>query len=1454
MSNEFPETVETFLDLICKDHGTVVAIREILPTGKSGAFVALVDCSGALDGVYVLKVDAVPIGREDEETRHKQALKDGAFSGKLPAIVLSERSGSHYCLLIKIAGESRLDWRPLVVALRLFRSAYSKFATIAWTPPLFVFGDQIPSARIVSDTIGYKLIESKGGRIKKHLTQFVGEDFLSRSLFLHNEQLLPNPFVFASSTDTHGPILRPLLGPVHGDCHVQNLFVKADQDGAVQDVYLIDLATYQSHSLFFFDHAYIELATMLRQMDQLGERRWLEFVSALSRDSANPPLEPQERGWFEDILASRIDAFDLASKSYADRMDDLRLQFLLAHVAAGLAFLHKVPRQGSSSGGLTTSQYRQSFIWSAVFLRQLFQAVGLPMEQEFPGETNVPLLGKTISTEGPIPSEAEWKRVKYFDANGFNVLVISKIADPVPPDIVSLPWTLVIDFREQAPSEAEFQALERLFRQTWPGEPVPDPKLLTRGGIWYFANGRGDLSGVEPTTTPAEWRRRYRRPFDDLLLRISETVSPVDVRALVLTDGFTFDQVRLVVESLDTAFHAALAPLVIASGAQPPQAIDGIPTVPATLDATIVALRGARAASSAGGDAALLPRRHGAEVVLRTLPPELLARVSRDLTVLFRSRAQVFPQDRTFGVDFRRGMPIEWAELAQNLDVPRSAAFDYYYKQIEDTLVASSNHTINLLHEPSAGGTTLSRRLAWQFMARFPTVCLEQVSTDTASYLRELFQFCSLPVLVLMESTVITESEREGLLQQLREDNTRAVFLWVSRAYGDRENKDILSGKLDDSEASLFLAGYLEQVTDDARREALQRLASSFEFLDQRNPFFFGLTAFGENFLGIERLIEDVMNGLPEPNGKALLSDLALVSLYANEGFPLHEFDELCHRVNDGKWPVDPGSLFLLCTATHVKVSHSLLAERVLASMARVKNQWRTDLPLFSRVLLGHLASLEHKVSDRVQNVVQRLFITRDIESALRADADVEVGGIATQRRFSPLINDLGNVAQARSIFRRVVQQWPKEPHYAAHLARHLLYEEPKEIEEAVQIATRAEKVPQAADDAALVHVAGMAYRVRMEGHLREAQSDGQALSSVEDAVRADFQQSIEHFARSTALKPTNEHGLVATVQTASTLLRLSTEIAKATDLAAFLRQPSHGWYLEALALAEESIENLRNRPHTSIRARKTIAEWGLVYGRIDRVVTELRILASRHEDMSVRRALCVAIVARAKYKWNSIPQMDLRTIALMMERNIHQQGVRGSDIRRWLSAYRRLHSFDVSVAIERLIDWHNLSPESIDPVFYLYVLYYLRWLTAPSPREGLASQVGEWLKVCQTNRPLGARSWSYEWLEQSGDAYRIAHFSDDLDFDPPSIIRASDHPDRKKLESRLVRISGIMRNYRGPQNASLDLGQDITVRITPLDRLSKDDEGKRVSVFVSFSYDGIVGWDPILATGMAVA
>ncbi|MBZ0164823.1 MAG: hypothetical protein K8H74_19190 [Notoacmeibacter sp.] len=1444
MNIQIPDFVARFLADIKEHRSTEVVIREQLTMGKSGAFVAIVDCTGELDGLHVMKVDGLPTDWDGERVRHEKAISEGAFSGKIPQIAASLEADKRYCMLIKLAGQSRISWRPLVADPGLFRSAYTKFSKIAWTPNLFTLGTQQKTSDVIAAILGYKLFAKEGGRIQKHIQDFISPDLLTASLFLLNGQLLPNPVVFATS-ELDLPVLRPLLGPTHGDCHSQNLFVKAGENGDVLDINLIDFATYQASGVVFFDHAYLELATLLRTFDSLGIARWYKLVEALAKENETAPIDPTERGWLQDILAARKTALELAIQRYQDRQDDLKLQMLLAQVGAGLAFLHKMPRGGSGSGGITPSQYAQSFVWSAVFLKQLLDLNGKDLNELFPNEAAVPWpIGLAA---GSRPKTTPTDLSLRFDESGFNILILGNDVDAVPSEIASVPWSFVVDFRTKAPSEDEQLLNPRVSRQLWPGEQPPDLKILQRGCIWFFANGRCDISGVVPTTSPGEWRRTYKRNLDDLIRGVAQFQAPSDARCMVLADGLSEQVVRMVIESLDMEFSETLAPVIVAESSPDLSGIEGIEISQLPLDALVAELTENRAASTSTAGDALLPQRTAKTVQLVTPSEGLLARVDRDLTVLYRARAQRLPQGRSFGVDFRRGMPIEWAELAQQLDVPRETAFNAYHKKILEGLESSSNRTVNLFHEPSSGGTTLARRLAWSFMERFPTVLVNQISRDTSSYLRDIFQLCSLPILVVMEASVVTESEREGLLQQLREDNTRAVFLAVSRSVKKNESDEVLSGILNEKETAEFLEAYLEQVEDPNRQSQLRLLANQGTPREQQNPFFFGLTAFGEKFLGVQKLIEDVIAGAESESAKELLIDLSLVSFYNSEGFPEVEFDELCAILNNGNAPVDEESLFLLNSGSHIRVSHALLAKEVLARLARNQERWRADISRFSNMLLTHLRKLKNSASDRVQRMVQALFISRDFESAILADVDVSVGGVAN-RRFSQLINDVGNAELARKLLDRVSLAWPREPHYAAHLARHLMYEEPKDIDGAVQKAHLAEESSEAEGESALVHVAGMAHRIRMEQILKEAISQHHNLADVETAVQSDFAEAINRFERSTEIKQSNEHGLVATVQTVSSVLRQSMQLSGADNLSTFLIARPSGFYMDALSLAEENIDLLNNRPKLSIRSERTIAEWNNVYGNTDRVVSDLRALAARHEDLDVRRALCAAIVARAKHSWRTMSQSDLRTVALMMEKNINQQGVRDADIRRWFSAYRHLDTFDETIAIQRLIDWHGLSPKSVEPVYYLFALNFLRFLSSQGSREALAVEVNRWNGVCQNNRPYGSRSWSYDWCERAGNGFRLAHFRNDMEgFDPPSLIRGGNPADLAKLEARLARVEGTLRRYRGPQFANLDIGFNVFAKITPLDRLSKDDEGKRISAFISFSYDGLIGWDPRL-------
>ena len=378
MSLQYPDLITDAVSAFHRETNTSTTLRQQFKSGKSGAFVALVDCEGAHDGVFILKVGRLPHDRDDEVVCHEAALRIGAFSGRMPAIVNSVKRDGRYVMLLRIAGRSRINWRPLVESPQLLQRAYSELARAVWTPSLFELGPiQTPQA-VLSDFLTYRL-SPKHGRIIRQVTQRFGAEFATASHVAHLDDVLPNPLAFAMTNGSTTDTIRILRGPVHGDCHSGNIFVKAQLDAGVSEISLIDLASFRAKSPFFFDQAYFEVATLLRQMDGLGELRWRNLVAALTEEDPTriAGLEQSERAWAEDILAGRNEVYRLIADRYSDRADDLKLQFILAQVAAGLSFLNLRPREGTGSVGMSPAQYRQAFVWSAIALRHFIQATHL---------------------------------------------------------------------------------------------------------------------------------------------------------------------------------------------------------------------------------------------------------------------------------------------------------------------------------------------------------------------------------------------------------------------------------------------------------------------------------------------------------------------------------------------------------------------------------------------------------------------------------------------------------------------------------------------------------------------------------------------------------------------------------------------------------------------------------------------------------------------------------------------------------------------------------------------------------------------------------------------------------------------------------------------------------------------------------------------------------------------
>ncbi len=1211
--------VEIAIEDFSKETESELTIRKKITTGKSGAFVALVDCKGKqkYDGLFYLKVVHKPSPKYATETElHERAIKMRAFSGKVPEIIYNKLTEKYSILLLQIAGGSWVNLRPFMQTINLYYNGYVELSNLLYVNDL-TFQNSLNSSGLLRKILSYKLDEDQGGRILLNAERYILHDIMTHSHIGYSDRNFVNPFYYFFNCDSvkHQEI-RPLCGPIHGDCHADNIFCRVKPDASISDVWLIDLSFFEEDNIFFYDLAYFELSTLLRKFDGVGEERWLrllDYILSYNEDTSKQTiiLDQNERGWAEDIILSRLYLNELIEKKHPNRQDDLYFQVILCNIAAGLSFLNKKKREKESTGGLSEGQYRLAFLWACLHLENF-------MKKSSCGIPNNPKSIPNLNFQNPDIKqniEKKWAEFEIFHKNGFNILILSQnresneIVNELPLSI----WNLVIDLNHKRIENNVLENSKRSYTQAWVLGTIPDLRLMNKGGLWYFANGREDISESPVIKDPKKWRRRYHGYLTTLLNDIADQLSPPIINVLFLGNELDQSYVRLVAESIDSAFESGLNQIIIASGnyIEPP---DLVQTKSIDINIAIELLNQTKQPDSEDfHDFPTIPIRENRNIKYGKIPKDLIGRVEKDLTIIHNLKAREIDKSRRFGTDFLRGMTIDWSELDKNIDVRRERYEKYYLSEIEVGLKKSTLARVNLLHEPSAGGSTLGRRLAWSFIDMYPVIFLDQLSEQTHTYIRDIFQFTSLPILILAESENITDSDLQLLINKLWEDNVRAVFLWIARVYGNQSDDKILKNIIDDKEALHFQNIFLQEVDEDdfLRRERLKELTTNNSLINQRNLFFYGLTAFDRNYLGLEKLMNQTVRVIDRKQ-KDLLSCLSLASLYSSEGFPADEFKEIEEKLGIDFENLGFDSLFISRTKNYIKISHKLVAEKYIEKFSRNSDNWRADLHLYVDQFFNTIKNLKNINSERIRRLIKILFVTRDVEAVIRSDIDSVVSN--THRRFSPLIQDLGNTETARNTLSKIRNLWPDEHHFSIHYARHLLYESPEKYDDALKIAL---SIDNDAKDPIVFHTIGMCYRAKMVQKLDAAKETKSCIDTIIEPVRHDFEKATENFFKSIEHANSDEYGLVATVQTVSIFLRSLIMITNTNNLAIFLKNHKNNLYLDALHLGDDCVNQLESntRKKLSVRTVTVCAQWKTIYGNYDSVLNELNNISKKYED-----------------------------------------------------------------------------------------------------------------------------------------------------------------------------------------------------------------------------------------------
>jgi len=1439
--------------------GTRITLLSSFTEGRSGCAVWTVDIvSPRFSGIAILKaaVSEPAITKLKAETAKLEEALAGSPASfaelHIPTRLLSLETQRGAALMVSVAGSSL----HTVATLGSLGSSQlpNAFASVSaglldgWNPDYEWGSDTVTLRQQLLSFLGEKhtsrLLESA-----VHLPEWLSA---SEPAFSIHGRWLPNPLhLLAQGGSSPAYNSRNVLGRTHGDLHCQNVLTKI---GSREDVsfYLIDFSRYAPRVPLFFDSAYLELSFLLDARKTVGARDWLGLVSVLA--ARDPECVQELDASMEDVGVIRaVRAIRDAERAWQDkaepnRRDPVAVQLLLSRVAAGLDFAGKdIPEVAK----------QKAFVFAAAHLGALYERISYEWVRE----------GPSISapTRGADLPNSDWQEVlracESFDKRRslFALIVGPGLRDIEPrlqAALGALPFSVVFDFDPSSrqsgflgASRDEFLARRDLSLMTAETVREWNPQ---KSVAFMLADGADDV----PTTRFDEftrWRREYMpliRGTFAKALKMAAPLSPVTI--LVLPDGIEERKLEACVDGLDEVLGERAGYVIIDSEPRgQPSCFSGLNAKAFNIrrEALLAVISDAFRQLSVL-DTPVIPSRSAGAHNLQRLTTQDLRFVEQDLELVYAGLGSRREADRALAKDFWRGHTISWADLAAGgVDVPR----DLFERQdsrrasLEELIVQHLKHSgvtrVILQHTPGAGGTTAARRLAWDVKERYPTVVVTAMSGSTAARIGFLFHTTAYPILVVVEAAVCPSTQLDELERRLARDKISCVLLYVVRSLHPTGDF-ILVDPLSPGEAVRFLQKY-STVALPGKVNALKRLATGSDMLQYRSPFFFGLLAFEREYAHVLDFVSAHIDGLDGPRREAL-TYLALVTRYGQVGLTPEELHSLL-GVLPGTRPQlaeilgDGPSRMVLVEDTGVRLLHPLLAEAVLRLLlglpGRAADDWRFGLENVCVSFIERLAAVYDAVdAGESPPVLEQIFTGRPH----MMEESFDTG--AYRKTFSELVQRIPGEGSQSRVLSTLARCFPENPHFQMHLGRHYMYVMEDFVQAEVGI-RKAIELEDPHDCSIHYHALGMLFRLRAKAHLARAKTMKHVVEETLPEVQSYAREAFEAFRASRALAPDNAYSYVTAIQLTAELVEGLYRLTPFRDMSAFWRDraPAVDWCRELMADAEELLDRLmRIQAHfRSMSSRTLDCRRRLVqsYGNSAATIEVLdKLLARpdvRHE--SVRRLLANAYIVGSHHDWEQLAPKDLERIRNLMEANLRSGAANGHDVRRWLSAARRLDSFDSLDAISKLENWAARDNDNaVEAHFYLYILRFLRWL------EGLtADSSGAMSDMARCEACAGdyGRTFLREWLSAERRTLPL------LESREIGWIGGSELA--QPQAARLRKVEGRIRQIIGPQAGFLAVGPFPVFFLPGTGYVKGRDEETRVRVNIGFSYEGVRAFNP---------
>lgn len=834
---------------------------------------------------------------------------------------------------------------------------------------------------------------------------------------------------------------------------------------------------------------------------------------------------------------------------------------------------------------------------------------------------------------------------------------------------------------------------------------------------------------------------------------------------------------------------------------------------------------------------------------------------SFDTIYIDADREDELDSEKCNKMNFYKGIQeVSWYGLREQFDVIHPEK-----KKIEEKISQDMKDRGRLLRKvyyvPGIGGTTLMRRLAWELRESYPTLILNRLNEQTGKNLQKIYDLTHCPILIFADNNRVEFDEVKNLQIELKRMGFAFVICYFQRKLkGIRDENEgsiyTIAHEFGVRETELMKTKLEETIVDSTERETFVENVSKINNAD-RLPFVLSMYAFNREFKGIKPYIANFLNKMNDQSKKILFA-LSLAD-YGNVSVNTQYFMDLFNDDTADEFLLEesPGINELvrledISGRSTIRIRYHLFGEEILKQMSNGREA--TEISFLNLVdnILGFIEdsrSNKFNINQDTLNLLRNLFITRN--------ADVN----AEKPTFSALITKLREEHRTSidgsydpttdaivSIFNKLVEVYPEEPHFTAHLARFYFYID-KNYEKGFQNIDSAIELSETESgyvDPLLYHMKAMGYSSRITNIyikeiLRNLREDPHYdVSEIKEKIQEDAENAFKYFK---IVRDSNigVAGHVSEINLCIQIANFSKNMLDETeDFTEYLASDNGKWAMQYVDRAETLWDECRQLASDS--AYEDLDDIGERLHSLTASLEESIAIWEKYIDKSgnkncaqARRILARSYLKVADKVVGAETKKDYYAkVVQLMEENIAEDNQHVGNIRIWFDSIKHLEvdNLDQLIrdAVIKLNRWVNLT-DSVDAHYYRFILKFIQAIDGSTLAEGELPKLLRELK--QKAASKYNRTVPQHWLSNNGQGISALLTN--------NRNRANAIPEDEMAEMLLPLVGRISNNYVNDSHAYINW-KGVEVYFNPSatkGEISKANIGQRVRFGLGFSYDG---------------